>query len=219
MNIKSFTFNPFQTNCFICHDEGEAAIIDPSCQQESEIDQVLQYIEHQGLTVKHLLLTHGHIDHVFGCQAMVDAYGMGFKMHIADEPLLEQAPMHAQMFGTSMAQPPMPASHLNEGDIIKLGAAEWSILHTPGHSPGSVCFVDEASNFVIAGDVIFYDSIGRTDLWQGSLPELMKSIFQKLMPLDDAMQLFPGHGPSTTVGRERVSNPFLIEYGDSFVDD
>ena len=108
-------------------------------------------------------------------------------------------------------------ANLNEGDVITLGDATWSILHTPGHSPGSVCFVDKSSNFVIAGDVIFYDSIGRTDLWQGSLPELMKSIFQKLMPLDDGVQLFPGHGPSTTVGRERTANPFLIEYGDSFV--
>lgn len=212
MTIKLFTFNPFQTNCFICHENGEAAIIDPSCYQESEVSQVLEYIESEGLTVKHLLLTHGHIDHIFGCQAMVDAFGMGFKMHVADEPLLEQAPAHAQMFGTSMKMPPMPASYLKEGDLIELGDAVWSILHTPGHSPGSICFVDETNNFVIAGDVVFYDSIGRTDLWQGSLPTLMQSIFQKLMALDDAVELYPGHGPATTVGRERVSNPFLVEY-------
>ncbi len=213
MNIKAFTFNPFQTNCFVCHNNGEAVIIDPSCHEEAEVQEVLQYISFQGLKVKHLLLTHGHIDHIFGCQAMVDAFGMGFQMHMADEPLLEQAPMHAQMFGTSMAQPPAPDSFLTEDNLISFGGVKWSILHTPGHSPGSICFVDKTHGFMIAGDVVFYDSIGRTDLWQGSLPTLMQSIFQKIMPFEDSMQIFPGHGPSTTVGRERVSNPFLIEYG------
>ncbi len=216
MTIKSFTFNPFQTNCFVCHENGEAAIIDPSCYQDDEVGQVLDYIKSEQLTVKHLLLTHGHIDHIFGCSAMVDAFGMPFKMHREDEALLEQAPLHAKMFGTSITAPPLPEEFLTEGDHIEIGDAVWSILHTPGHSPGSICFVDEANNFVIAGDVIFLDSIGRTDLWKGSLPTLMQSIFQKIMRLDDGMQLFPGHGPATTVGRERVSNPFLIEYGDSF---
>ncbi len=214
MTIKSFAFNPFQTNCFICHENGEAAIIDPACYEDHEVAEVLNYIEANGLTVRHLLLTHGHIDHIFGCQAMVDAFGMGFHMHASDEPLLEQAPAHSQMFGAPMALPPMPEKHLKEGDTIELGNSTWNVIHTPGHSPGSVCFVDEANGFVIAGDVIFSDSIGRTDLWQGSLPTLMKSIFQKLMVLDDGVKLYPGHGPATTVGRERVSNPFLIEYGD-----
>lgn len=213
MKIQSFTFNPFQTNCFVCHEDGEAAIIDPSCQHTSEIETLLEYIKTNELTVRHLLLTHGHIDHIFGCQAMVDAFGMGFKMHLADEPLLEEAPMQAKMFGVAMDKPPMPAAYLNEGDTISLGSSTWSIIHTPGHSPGSICFVDEANQFVIAGDVIFNNSIGRTDLWQGSLPTLMESIFQKVMTLDDAVKLYPGHGPDTTVGRERISNPFLIEYG------
>ena len=214
MTVKSFTFNPFQTNCFICHDAGEAAIIDPSCYQEQEIEEVKRYIESEGLTVKHLLLTHAHIDHIFGCKALAEAYGMGFKMHASDEPLLAQAPMHAQMFGTNIEQPPPAAGFLTEDDTITLGNTTWQIIHTPGHSPGSICFVDEANKFVIAGDVIFYNSIGRTDLWQGSLPTLMRSIFQKIMPMEDDVTLYPGHGPSTTVGRERVSNPFLIEYGD-----
>ena len=212
MTVKSFTFNPFQTNCFVCHEKGEAAIIDPSCQHTSEIETLLDYVKANKLSVRHLLLTHGHIDHIFGCKAIADAFGMGFKMHQSDEPLLEQAPMQAQMFDVTMEKPPMPAEYLDEGDTISLGDSTWSIIHTPGHSPGSICFVDDANGFVIAGDVIFYNSIGRTDLWQGSLPTLMQSIFQKIMIMDDAVKLYPGHGPATTVGRERTSNPFLVEY-------
>ncbi len=214
MTVKSFTFNPFQTNCFICHENGEAVIVDPSCARPDEVAQVLQYIESESLEVKHLLLTHGHIDHIFGCKAMVEAYGMTFKMHAEDAPLLEQAPAHAQMFGTSIEMPPAPGAFLQEGDTISFGDTTWSILHTPGHSPGSICFVDEKHGFVIAGDVLFYDSIGRTDLWMGSLPTLMRSIFQKLMTMADDAEVYPGHGPATTIGRERISNPFLIEYGD-----
>ena len=128
---------------------------------------------------------------------MVDAFGGGFLMNRADIPLLEQAPMHAQLFGTAMDVPPPPIGYLEEGNRIAFGETEWDILYTPGHSPGSVCFYDEKNRFVISGDVLFYDSIGRTDLWQGSLPVLMRSIFQKLMPLDDDVRLFPGHGPES----------------------
>lgn len=218
MTIKSFTFNPFQTNCFICHDGGEAVIVDPSCVQPAEIEQVQRYIDAQNLVVKHLLLTHGHIDHIFGCAAMVEAYGMKFKMHPDDEPLLREAPAQARMFGTAMDQPPAPDASLHEGDTLSFGNVTWSILHTPGHSPGSICFVDEANGYVIAGDVLFYNSIGRTDLWMGSLPTLMRSIFQKLMPMDDAVKVYPGHGPATTIGRERTANPFLIEYDNPTTD-
>ncbi len=215
MTIKSFTFNPFQTNCFICHENGEAVIVDPSCAHADEVQQVLKYIESESLEVKHLLLTHGHIDHIFGCKAMVEAFGMKFKMHASDAPLLEEAPAHARMFGTTIDAPPAPETFLQEGDTVEFGDTIWSILHTPGHSPGSICFVDEMNGYVIAGDVLFYNSIGRTDLWQGSLPTLMRSIFQKLMTMEDDVQVYPGHGPATTIGRERAFNPFLIEYGDA----
>lgn len=211
MIIKAFTFNPFQTNCYVCHDNGEAVIVDPSCYEDWEREQLLGYIDAEHLTVKHLLLTHGHVDHIFGCDAMVHTFGGGFLMHRADTPLLEQAPMHAQMFGTAMEVPPPPAGYLEEGDNVTFGESEWEIRHTPGHSPGSVCFYDNKNKFVISGDVLFYDSIGRTDLWQGSLPVLMRSIFDKLMPMEDGVKLFPGHGPASTIGRERLHNPFIVE--------
>ena len=211
MKLKTFTFNPFQTNCFVCHSNGEAVIIDPSCYEEWETQELVSYIESQHLSVKHILLTHGHIDHIFGCTAMSKAFGKGFLIHRADSPLLIQAPMHAQLFGTSINELEPPEGYIEEGETITFGDVSWDIIHTPGHSPGSICFVDASNRVLISGDVLFYDSIGRTDLWQGSLPVLMHTIFNKLMVLDDDYTLYPGHGPVTTVGRERMQNPFLID--------
>ena len=209
MTIKSFTFNPFQTNCFVLHDGQEAIIIDPSCHTKRETEEVLGYIDVEGVEVKHLLLTHGHIDHIYGCSALAEAFGDGFKMHREDLPLLEKASEHAAMFGTHIEGPPPPADFLAEGDAIHFGDRTLEILFTPGHSPGSICFLDNQEGILIGGDVLFYDSIGRTDLWRGSLPELMASIYQKLMVLPDDTKVYPGHGPETTIGRERLFNPFL----------
>lgn len=211
MTIKSFTFNPFQTNCYICHEAGEAVIVDPANLHPSETSQIIQYIESHQLRVEHILLTHAHIDHILGLDTLVEHFGVGYQMHRADEPLLAQAPVHGQLFGTPMNEPVAPAGFLEEEDQIRFGESTWSIFLTPGHSPGSICFYDAAHDFVLSGDVIFYDSIGRTDLWQGSLPVLMTSIFQKIMVLDDDVALYPGHGPATTVGRERTNNPFITE--------
>jgi glyoxylase-like metal-dependent hydrolase (beta-lactamase superfamily II) len=209
MTIKSFTFNPFMTYCYICHDGGEAVVIDPSCHTQKEYEAVLGYLDRHGLSVRHLLLTHAHIDHVFGCRFISDHFGRGFRMHRSDVPLLENARAQAQLFGVSLDAPPVPRDFLDEGDTVSFGAASWEVLHTPGHSPGSICFYDAENGFVVAGDVLFQGSIGRTDLWQGSLPTLMQSIFQKLVPLGDDVKVYPGHGPSTTIGRERQANPFL----------
>ena len=211
MKIKTFTFNPFQTNCYVVQSNTEAVIIDPCCYEEWENKELVSYIEKNNLRVKHILLTHGHIDHIFGCTLISTVTGLGFQLHRSDVPLLVQAPMHAQMFGTTIDEMPAPQVFLKEGDTITFGNASWDVIHTPGHSPGSVCFVDQANQFVISGDVLFYDSIGRTDLWQGSLPTLMQSIFTKILSLDDGFKLYPGHGQSTSVGRERTHNPFLAE--------
>lgn len=209
MTIKSFTFNPFQTNCFVCHDAGEAVLIDPSCHTEAERQMVLDYLDQHALTVRHLLLTHAHIDHIFGCKALADHFGMPWQMHRADLPLLQRAREQAVFFGVKLENPPLPDRFLQEGDTVAFGEAAWEVLHTPGHSPGSVCFHDAAGGFVIAGDVLFQGSIGRTDLPGGSLPVLMESIFQKLVPLGEATAVHPGHGPSTTIGQEVQTNPFL----------
>jgi len=118
--------------------------------------------------------------------------------------------MQAQMFGIDIEAPPSPVRFIEEGERIEFGDLSWDVRHTPGHSPGSVTFIDHKAKAVFSGDVLFAGSIGRTDLWQGSLPELMQSIFQQLIPLGDDYRVFSGHGPETTIGRERVSNPFLV---------
>ena len=209
MEIRRFTFNPFQTNCYVCHDGTEAVIVDPSSAEEMEHQVVERYVEENSLEIRHLLLTHGHIDHIFGCAHFARKYGLGWQMHREDVPLLARAEDQASMFGVPIEAPPEPEVLLSEGDRIYLGESELEVLHTPGHSPGSICFFERGAGAIVAGDVLFQGSIGRTDLWRGSLPELMQSIFQKLVPLGDDVRVFPGHGPDTTIGRERAVNPFL----------
>lgn len=210
MTVQSFTFNSFMTNCYVCHDGGEAVLIDPSCATSREQQQVVDYIEDNDLQIRHLLLTHGHIDHIFGCAFFSERYGQRFQMHAADQAFLQQAPQQAQAFGVRIDAPPVPDTFLEEGDTVAFGDVTLDILHTPGHSPGSICFVDAASDQAITGDVLFQDSIGRVQgLPQTSLPQLMESITETLLPLGDAMTIYPGHGPETTLGRERRQNPFL----------
>lgn len=216
MQIQQFTFNPFQTNSYICYDAGEAVIIDASCSTEEEIRSVEQFVAEENLTVQHLLLTHAHIDHILGCRRLSETYGMGFKLHRDEEQLLEHAQRQGEMFGVKVEQPPSPAGFLNEGDTVTFGTTTLEVIHAPGHSPGSICFFDAKSMAVISGDVLFQGSIGRTDLWRGSLPELMESIFQKIVPLGDDVRVYPGHGPETTVREERQKNPFLTRGSPSF---
>lgn len=213
MSIKTFTFNPFATNCFIASSEGEAAIVDPSCHSSREVDAIDAFIQDKGVTVKHILLTHAHIDHIFGCAALTEKYGVGIQVHVDDEPLLIHGARQAEMFGLHLDDPGRPESYLSEGDQIKIGSLTWHVIHTPGHSPGSVSFVDREGCYVIAGDVLFAGSIGRTDLWQGSLPILMQSIFQKIVPLGEDFIVYSGHGSETTIGREVSSNTFLSGSG------
>ncbi len=210
MVVHSFTFNPFQTNCYVCHDAGEGVIVDPSCMTEAEQQEVLAYVDQHDLTIRHLLLTHGHIDHIFGCKLLAEHFGLRWQMHADDKPFITRSMEQSVAFGMPLEAPPPPGRLLDEGDTVTFGEATWEVYHTPGHSPGSICFYDAAGGFVISGDVLFRDSIGRTmGLPQTSLPQLMASIFQKLLRLPDETTVYPGHGPATTIGRERAQNPFL----------
>jgi glyoxylase-like metal-dependent hydrolase (beta-lactamase superfamily II) len=211
MTIKPFTFNPFQTNCFVCSEGGSAVVIDPSSADESEHKELIDYVGDRQLRVERILLTHAHIDHIFGLAHLCVALEAPFWMHRADLPLLEHGKEQALLFGTTLDTPPPPAGFLDESDTLKLGTHEWRILHTPGHSPGSISFYDREESVVFGGDVLFAGSIGRTDLWQGSLPTLMQSIFQKLVPLGESVRVMSGHGPATTIAEEVAHNPFLSE--------
>lgn len=209
MTVKPFVVSPFAENCYVCHDAGEAVLIDPGTTTEAERRTVLDYVTRNDLRVRHLLLTHAHIDHVFGCAFFAREFGMRWKLHEADLPLLDNAALQAQMFGVELERPPAPETSLEEGGTVRFGKAVWQVLHTPGHSPGSVSFYDEAGGFVIGGDVLFQGSIGRTDLWGGSMETLLHSIRTKLLALPDETTVYAGHGPSTTIGQERRTNPFL----------
>ena len=210
MEIRTFTFNPFMTNGYICHDAGEAIVVDPSCATSKEQQEMARFIESKDLTIRHLLLTHAHIDHIFGCHFFEQRTGDTFKAHRAAVPFMENAVEQAKAFNVSIQAPTPPETFLDEGDTVSFGSVTLEVLHTPGHSPDSICFVNRDEKVALTGDVLFRDSIGRIEgLPQTSYPQLMQSITETLLPLGDAMTIYPGHGPATTIGREREQNPFL----------
>ncbi len=207
--VKSFTHNPFATNSYVCHNDSEAVIVDASCSDEREEAEIAEYIRSNDLTVRHLLLTHAHIDHILGCSALSKRFDLFWQAHPDTSIWLKRAPAQALLYGLQIKPVPKPGRWLKEQDTLTFGHAIWRILYTPGHAPGSICFVDDASQFVIAGDVLFQQSIGRTDLPGGDRGTLMKSIFQQLLTLPDEMTVYAGHGPPTRIGLERMQNPFL----------
>lgn len=212
MQVEPFTFNPFVTNCYLCHHQGDAVLIDASCETEAECRRVVTRIDELNLTLKHLLLTHAHVDHIFGCQFFEERFDQRFKAHEAAVPFIENAEEQATAFGVNVDPPSPPVVHLAEGDTISFGGVDLEILHTPGHSPDSICFVHHATQQAITGDVLFQNSIGRTQgLPQTSRSQLLTSIREKLLPLGDAFTIYPGHGPTTTIKQERSQNPFVRE--------
>ena len=214
MTVQTFVVSPFAENTYLLSDGGDCALVDPGTATREERQRVGEAIDASGLRVRHLLLTHAHIDHVFGCDHFAHRFGAdadygGWQLHPADAPLLERAVVQGEMYGVRIDAPPPATRALAHGDVVELGATTLRVLHVPGHSPGSVAFYDEAGGVLIGGDVLFAGSIGRTDLWQGSLDVLLASIRDQILVLPDDTVIHAGHGPSTTVGAERRSNPFL----------
>jgi hydroxyacylglutathione hydrolase len=211
ISIATFTFNPFQENTFVLHDGREAILVDPGCWNTSEEHELEHYLTGHGLTPVGLVLTHAHIDHVFGCAWAEKRYGLRPQLHRADLPLLEGGPNVGRMYGLHCEPAPSPEVFLQEGDTISLGSSRLDVLFVPGHAPGHIALHCAEQRFVIAGDVLFHRSIGRTDLPGGDLGTLLTSIDTKLFPLGDDVVVYSGHGPTTTIGEERQHNPFLKE--------
>jgi hydroxyacylglutathione hydrolase len=212
MHVEAFTFSQFMTNCYLCHDQGEAVLVDASCTTEAERSEVLAVIDEYDLDVRHLLLTHAHVDHIFGCQFFEDRFDMRFKAHEAAVPFIERADEQATAFGVNLEKPSVPTTFLDEEDTISFGDVTLEIQYTPGHSPDSLSFIHRPSEQALTGDVLFQNSIGRTQgLPETSRSQLMNSITDKLLPLGDDTTIYPGHGPETTIGRERRQNPFVKE--------
>ncbi len=209
--IHTFEFNPFAENtCLVWDTTGECAIFDPGCYTKEERSILQDFISERGLKPVRLINTHCHLDHVFGNKFVADTWGLGLEIHRGELPVLERFPQVCQMYGIPNIQPsPMPVGFLEEGQVLEFGSTKLEILFTPGHSPASLSFFCREAGFLVAGDVLFYESIGRTDLPGGDFDTLIKSIKTQLFTLPGETLVYPGHGPTTTIRHEMEYNPFL----------
>ncbi len=211
IHIKTFAFNDFQENTYVLSDETkECVIIDPGCYTKAEKDQITDYINNNQLKPVHLLNTHCHLDHIFGNAYISKTYELLPTIHRKDLSFLQNASILGQNWGLEVEKSPEPGLFLEEGDVVRFGNSELKVLFLPGHSPGSIGFFCKKENFLIAGDVLFRESIGRTDLPGGDLSVLLDSIRKKLFILDDTLVVHPGHGPTTTILHEKQNNGFLL---------
>lgn len=207
MILEGFPVGPIGANCYIFGDEatGEAFVIDPGDEPERVLDRLGQLRARPVAIVN----THGHFDHVQGVDAVRRATGAPFWIHEAEREVLEEGPARARLlFGLELPASPVPDRWLCDGDRLQVGGLSLTVRHTPGHSPGGVCLLGDGLAFV--GDTLFAGSIGRTDLPGADLDTLLRSIAQVLLPLPDETVCYPGHGPETTIGDEKRTNPFLL---------
>lgn len=211
IQITKFTFNLFSENTFIIwEDESkEAIVVDPGCFDEIEKNTLADFISSKNLTVIYLINTHCHIDHIFSCKFIKEKYNPTFLIPEGDLPLLQNAVKQAEMLGVEIDIPPTPDKFLSEDLKLALSKSEIKFLFTPGHTPGEYCLYLEKEKILISGDVLFRESIGRTDLWGGNYDTLINSIQSKLLTLPDDVVVYSGHGEETTIGHERLYNPFL----------
>lgn len=210
-HVVQFTFSPFQENTYVVYDEtGEGVIIDPGMYNKQEEDHLVQFLEKEKITPVRLINTHCHIDHIFGIKFIAEKYNLGLEIHKDAEQVMEFGPTVAKNYGLVLNHPlPKPSNYLDEGDIVEFGQTKFELLFTPGHSKGSICFYCREDKFVISGDVLFKNSIGRTDLPDSHHETLIKSIKEKLYKLDDDVTVYAGHMEPTTIGHEKRNNPYV----------
>lgn len=207
LEIQTFTSRIFGQNAYLvrCRDGAGWLAVDPGGEAES----MAAAVESSGERLERIVLTHAHIDHIEGVAALVERMPAPVLLHPADRPLYDAAPQQASMFGHPVAPLPPPDGALEPGSDLVCGGCRLEVRHAPGHSPGHVILYSPDAGVALVGDVIFAGSIGRTDLPGGSLETLMRSIREQVLTLPDETRLLTGHGPVTTVGRERATNPFL----------
>lgn len=207
MIVEMLTVGPFQENCYVVGDEdsGEGALIDPG----DEAARIALAVEQTGLDIGQIIITHAHIDHVGAITSLVAEYGCPVLMHEAAEAMLKTVPQQAIMMGLRFGPVPRVDRHVGDDEVLEVGALRLRSLYTPGHAPGHLSFLVEGEEVVFSGDALFAGSVGRVDLPGGSMEILMRSIEERLLPLPDDTRVLSGHGPETTIGRERMTNPFL----------
>lgn len=211
IKIKIFVFNPFSENTFIVWDDfsKEGAVIDPGCLESYEKDELAEFIEFNGIELKYLINTHCHLDHIFGNSFIKAKFNPVFYAPELDIPLLKNCKRQAAQFGITFDDSPLPDELISEDTAIHLGGFPLSFLFTPGHTPGEYCIYFEKDKFCITGDVLFNESIGRTDLWGGDYNTLLNSIREKLFNLPGETVIYPGHGEQSTIEHEKNFNPFF----------
>lgn len=210
MEVAVFTFNAFAENTYVLFDKtNDCVIIDPGCNSKQEQELLVEYVETKGLKPVKLVNTHCHIDHILGNRFISDKYGLELVSHRGEIPVLAAGKMTSDMYAINYDPSPEITSFLDEGDSLTFGETSLDVLFTPGHSPASISFFHAETKQLIAGDVLFDGSIGRTDLPGGDYDTLIANIKNKFFPLGDDVVVYPGHGPSTTIGKEKQLNPFL----------
>ena len=210
IRVKTFTCNPYQENTYLLYDDTlECVIVDPGMYTGDEQNDILKFIAAERLKPVLLLNTHCHIDHVLGNKFIHDTYGLLPTFHRGELPVLTAVVSYAPQMGIRYEVSPLPEAFLPETGTVSFGESRLEIIFAPGHSPAHLCFYHEKDNFLIGGDVLFYQSIGRTDLPGGNYDQLIKNIKDKLFLLPDNCRVYPGHGQPTTIGFEKQYNPFL----------
>ncbi|MDX5321626.1 MAG: MBL fold metallo-hydrolase [Bacteroidota bacterium] len=210
LHIHAFTVNPFSENTYLVYSEsGEAALFDPGFSNAFEQSALLRFLEDNNLRLTQLFLTHAHIDHILGYHWVNDHFKLTARGNEKEIPVFQRGKESSALFGIPYTEGPGMKADLHHGDTITIAGETWQLREAPGHSPGSLLFVHEGQGWVICGDVIFRESIGRTDLPGGNYETLMNSIANQVYSLPDHYRLFPGHGPETSVGYEKENNPFI----------
>lgn len=210
LHLQSFVFNAFQENTYVLYDDTkQCVIIDPGCYAAAEQQQLANFIESNELTPVKLLNTHCHIDHILGNNFVSKKFNIGLEIHEADLPTLLATTEYGHLYGFTVDPSPQPTRFIQNNETITFGNTDLEVRFTPGHAPGHVVFIHHNERFIINGDVLFYNSIGRTDLPGGDHNTLIKSIHQELFTLPDDYIVYTGHGPSTTIGEEKKNNPFV----------
>lgn len=214
LKIQRFVFSPFLENTYLVWDEEtkQTAVVDPGCLFDHEERELSDFINEQNLKVNYLINTHCHIDHVFGNAFVKNKYDPPFYAPEKDIFLLDMMPNQAKEYGIQMKFSPNPGEFITEELELKLGKIPLKFLFTPGHTPGEYCIYFENEKKCITGDVLFKEGIGRTDLWGGNYKTLIDSIHNKLFTLPEDVEIFPGHGDSSSIGYEKKNNPFLIDH-------
>ena len=215
LNIRSLSVNFLEERCYVAwRESGRCVVVDPGCYRPAELDALEDLLAQEHLTPEAILLTHAHFDHIYGVQALLERHGgIPVRMHPAEESVLRGSAAMAERLGLRAPDNGFPWTPLPEGPL-RVAGMDFEVIHTPGHTPGGVCYLDREAGVLFSGDTLFAGSIGRTDFPGGDYDDLIRSIMEKLILLDPQTRILTGHGPSSTIGQERTGNPFLEPFNE-----